>query len=237
MVHQPGWCCVLLITPAAVCLPVPPCAAPMLLLLPDSVWAALDSGVTAVRSWCSWLELAVGGPCSKDSGTSCWWCFHSLENMRRAADAEEPSAASPLLCCASAVEEELRVCAALLLDEVPVCTDSSPAPAAAAAGTAPGLLRGMNSGTMSMTTLSPSAPVAGDGPAAGCMPPAVLLLDAAWLAVVLLLGRLADPELWRPACLDCGPLRGELTAAALRCSAACRCSTATGVEQARSHTD
>jgi hypothetical protein len=190
----------------------------LLLLLPDSVYAALDSGVTAVRSGCSRLELAVGGPCIMLSGTC---CFQSLANIRRAATADEPSA-SPLLCSAGAVpaaEEELNVPAALLLDEASVLMDSGPPPAPAAAA-ALGLLRVMNSGTMLMTTLSGSAAL--DGPACcASMSPAVLLLDAAWLAVVLLLGWLPVPELWRPPCLGCRPLRGELTTDTLRCSAAC----------------
>lgn len=210
-------CCVLLMTPAAVCALAPVGTVPML-LLPDSVYAALDRGVTPVRSWNSPLLLAVDGPCSMCSGTSCCWYFQKRVNMRRAVDADDP--APSLLGRPGAgwdADEPLSVPAAMLLDNVLVPTDSGP-PAPAAAAAMPGRAwRGTNSGMMLMTTLSLV-----DGPAgACCRPAAVLVLEAAWLAVPLL-RKLAEPELRRPAaCLRCGPLRGELASNALRCAAAC----------------
>jgi hypothetical protein len=100
---------------------------------------------------------------------------------------------------------ELRVPAAVLLVEVLAPPANAGAPAEC-----PDLLRGTNSGMMLITTPSALAPA--DAPVAAglCKLPAMLLLDTPWLAVVLLLGRLAEPELWRAA------WRGELPSDALR---------------------
>lgn len=150
------------------------------------------------------------------SGTSCCWYFHRRVNMRCATDADDP-APSLLPWCPGGpweVDPELSAPAAVLLEEVLVpAVVPAPAPAAAAA---PDLVRGTKSGMMLMAMLS--APAAGRG---CCRPPTVLLLEAAWLAV-LLLGRLAEPELRRPVgCRLCwSPWRGDL-ASSLRCAAAC----------------
>jgi hypothetical protein len=109
---------------------------------------------------------------------------------------------------------ELRVPAAVLLVEVLAPPANAGAPAEC-----PDLLRGTNSGMMLITTPSALAPA--DAPVAAglCKLPAMLLLDTPWLAVVLLLGRLAEPELWRAAaasCLRCAAWRGELPSDALR---------------------
>lgn len=81
---------------------------------------------------------------------------------------------------------------------------------------------GPTSGPILITMLSLAAAAPAEGPAAPIAPD-VLLLEAAWLAVVLLLGMLPDPMLLRraaPAALNgcgcCWRLRGEAVSTDLR---------------------